>query len=100
MATTLMPCLRSVLRADARITSQIGCNGVVPLRQRLALSETEGRDQLRVWFQTCWILFAVQISGHNQAGLGAGGANEFKHLFVAIQWLGSPVFGNLGEQTM
>jgi hypothetical protein len=46
------------------------------------------------------ILFSIQICGHNQAGLGAGGANELEHLVIAIQRLGSPVFGDLGEQTM
>jgi len=32
--------------------------------------------------------------------LDAGGANEFKHLFIAVEGLGSPVLGDLGEQTM
>jgi len=32
--------------------------------------------------------------------LGAGGANEFEHLFIAIQWLGSPVLGDLGEEAV
>jgi len=27
-------------------------------------------------------------------------ANEVEHFFIAVQWLGSPVFGDLGEQTM
>ena len=27
-----------------------------------------------------------------------GGANEFEHLFVTVQRLGCPVFGDLGEQ--
>src|SRR5215831_2723165 len=47
-----------------------------------------------------WIVGAVQVGGHNQAGFGTGSANEVEHLLVADQWLGSPVFGDLGEQAM
>ena len=36
-----VPLSAKLLRARAKITSQIGCNGVVPLRQRLAVSEAE-----------------------------------------------------------
>src|SRR6202140_4880599 len=42
----------------------------------------------------------MQICRHNQAGPGAGIANEAQHLFIADQWLGGPVFGNLREQTV
>jgi hypothetical protein len=31
---------------------------------------------------------------------GAGRTNEFEHLFVAVEWLGRPVFGNLREQAV
>ena len=43
------------------------------------------------------ILVSVEIGGHDQASFGAGGANEFEHLFVAVQGLGRPVLGDLGE---
>ncbi len=55
---------------------------------------------MRIRLETCGIVFSVQICGHDQAGLSAGGANELEHLLVAVQWLGSPVLGDLGEQTM
>ena len=45
-----------------------------------------------------WIFISVEIGGHDQASFSAGGANEFEHLFVAVQRLGRPVFGDLGEQ--
>ena len=64
------------------------------------MGETQRRDQTRVWFETGWILAPVQIRGHNQAGLSAGSANEFEHLLVAVKGLGSPVFGDLGEQAV
>ena len=64
------------------------------------MSETERRDQTRVWFETGWILASVQIRGHNQAGLSAGGTNEFEHLLVAVKGLGRPVFGDFGEQAV
>jgi hypothetical protein len=44
------------------------------------------------------ILVSVEIGGHDQAGFGAGSADEFEHFFVAVQGFGSPVFGDLGEQ--
>src|SRR5260370_1887060 len=53
-----------------------------------------------VWFGARWIFFWVQMGSRSQAGLGTGGANEFEHFLVAVQWLGSPVLGDLGEQTM
>ena len=62
--------------------------------------ETERGDQARVWFETDRIFFSIEIGGHDQSGLGTGGANEFEHLLVAVQGLGGPVLGDLGEQTM
>jgi len=62
--------------------------------------EAEGGDQIPVWFEPGRVLFSVLIGSHNQAGLGAGGANEFEHLFIAVQGLGSPVLGDFGEQAM
>ena len=62
--------------------------------------ETERRDQPWIWFEPDRILFAVQVGSHNQAGSGTGGTNEFEHSFIAVQRLGGPVFGDLGEQTM
>ena len=38
------------------------------------------------------------MGGHNQASLSAGCADEFEHLFVAVEGLGHPVFGDLGKQ--
>jgi len=55
---------------------------------------------VRVGFETGRIFFSVQIGSDNQAGMGTGGANEAEHFFIAVQWLGSPVLGDLGEQTM
>ena len=43
---------------------------------------------------------SVQVCGHNQAGFGAGIANEAQHLFITDQWLGGPVFGDPGEQAV
>jgi hypothetical protein len=40
------------------------------------------------------------MGGHDHASLSAGRANEFEHLFVAVEWLGSPVLGNFGEQAV
>ena len=88
------------LRADAKIISQIGLNCVVPSRNDSARGEAEGRDQLWFGFEMGWILVSVEIGGHDQASLGAGGADEFEHFFVAVQGLGSPVFGDLGEQSV
>src|SRR5260370_2982656 len=48
----------------------------------------------------CWIVFSGEIGGDKEGGVGVGGANEFEHLFIAIQWLGSPVLGDIGEETM
>ena len=45
-----------------------------------------------------WILVSVEIGGHYQASLSAGRADELEHLFVAVEWLGRPVFGDFGEQ--
>ena len=62
--------------------------------------KAERGDLTPVWFEAGWILFSVQIGSHNQAGLGTGSANEVEHFVVAVQWLGSPVLGDLGEQAM
>src|SRR5271157_4695760 len=83
------------LRDDAELTSQIRCNGVVPSGQCVAVSKAERGDQMRFRFETGPILLSVQIGGHNQSGSGAGGANEVEHRFIAVQWLGSPVLGDL-----
>src|SRR5258708_29911516 len=56
--------------------------------------------ELAFRFEPSGILLSMQICRHNQAGLGAGIANEAQHLFIADQWLGGPVFGNLREQTV
>src|SRR5271157_2163827 len=84
-----------LLRDDAELTSQIRCNGVVPSGQCVAVSKAERGDQMRFRFETGPILLSVQIGGHNQSGSGAGGANEVEHRFIAVQWLGSPVLGDL-----
>ena len=47
-----------------------------------------------------WILVSVEIGGHDQASLSAGRANEFEHPFVAVERLGRPVLGDLGEQAV
>lgn len=85
----------AMLRDGAKLDSQIRCNGVVPFRQCVAVFKAEGEDQTRVWFETGRVLSAVEIGSHNQAGLGTGSANEVEHFFVAVQWLGSPVLGDL-----
>ena len=88
----------SGLRTGAKIISQIWSNRVVPSRNYFVRSEAQGRDQLWVGLEMGLILVSVEIGGHDQASFGAGGANEFEHLFVAVQRLGRPVFGDLGEQ--
>ena len=55
---------------------------------------------MRVGFEAGRILLSVQIGSHNQAGLGTGGTNGFQHSFIAVQGLGSPVLGDLGEQAV
>ena len=45
-------------------------------------------------------MFSVQIGGHHQTSFGSGGADEFEHFFIAVQGLGGPVLGDLGEQPM
>src|ERR1039457_6935095 len=82
------------LRDDSKLTSQIWRYGVVPFRQCVAVFEAEGGDQTRVRFETGRILFSVQIGRHNQARCGTGSANILEHLFIAVQWLGGPVFGD------
>ena len=62
--------------------------------------KVERGDQTPVWFETCRILFSVQVGSHNQASFGAGSADKVERFFIAVQWLGSPVLGDLGEQTM
>jgi hypothetical protein len=47
-----------------------------------------------------WILVSVEMRGHHKAGLGVGGANEVEHLFVAVEGVGRPMLGNLGEQAV
>src|SRR5450755_4803282 len=89
-----------LLRVHAKLTSQIGCDGVVPSRENSAGFESERRDELAIRFETSGILLSVQICGHNEAGFSAGIADETEHLFIAGQWLGSPAFRNLGEQTV
>jgi len=37
--------------------------------------KVERGDQTPVWFETCWILFSVQVGSHNQASFGTGSAN-------------------------
>src|SRR3989442_4562585 len=88
------------LRAGARLTSQIGRNGVVPFRKDFAGLDAQRGDRLSVWLETGWILFSVQVGGHSEAGFGCCIANQVEHLLIADQGLGSPVLGDLGEQTM
>ena len=57
--------------------------------------EAERGDQTRVQFETGRILFSVQIGSHDQARFGTGSANKLEHLFIAVQWLGGPVLGDL-----
>ena len=59
------------------------------------MGEAKRRDQTRVWFETGGILAPVQVRRHNQAGLSAGGTNEFEHLLVAVKGFGRPVFSAL-----
>src|SRR5260370_37025175 len=85
------------LRDDAIINSQIRGDGVVPSRQCVAVFKAERGDETAVGFETGGVVFSIQIGSHYQAGLGAGGANEFEHFFVAVEGLGSPVLGDLGK---
>jgi hypothetical protein len=41
---------------------------------------------------------SAATDSHHQAGLGTGSANESEHRFVAVEWLGGPVFGDLRKQ--
>ena len=83
------------LSVHSKLTSQIRCNGVIPFRQCVAVFEAKRGDQTRVGFEPGRILFPVQIGSHNQASFGTGSADEVEHLFIAVQWLGSPVLGDL-----
>src|ERR1035437_9372281 len=94
------PAMVPLLSVHSKLTSQIRCDGVVPSWQCVAVFEAKRGDQTRVGFEAGRILFAVQIGCHDQARFGTGSADEFEHLFIAVQWLGSPVLGDLREQTM
>ena len=46
------------------------------------------------------IVPTVEMSTDRHAGLSSGGTNEVKDLVIAVEGFASPVFGDLGEQTM
>jgi hypothetical protein len=46
------------------------------------------------------IVATVEMSIDRQAGLSSGGTNEAEDLLIAVERFASPVFGDLGEETM
>jgi hypothetical protein len=52
------------------------------------------------WFGSGGIVSTVEVSGHRQAGLSSGGANEVEDLLVTFEWFAGPVLGDLGKQTV
>jgi hypothetical protein len=52
------------------------------------------------WFGAGRIVATVEVSGNRQAGLSSGGADEVQDLLMAVEWFASPVFGDLGKETV
>ena len=46
------------------------------------------------------IVTMVEMSVDGQAGLSSGGTNEVEDLVIAVERFASPVFGDLGKETM
>ena len=47
-----------------------------------------------------WIVLSVEVSRDCESGSGAGVADEIEDFWVAVEGLGSPVFGDFGEQAV
>jgi len=62
--------------------------------------ETKRLELFGRWFGAGRIVATVEVSGNRQAGLSSGGADEVQDLLMAVEWFASPVFGDLGEETV
>ena len=62
--------------------------------------ETKRLELFGRWFGAGRIVATVEVSGNRQAGLSSGGADEVEDLLMAVEWFASPVFGDLGKETM
>src|SRR5260370_33440843 len=62
--------------------------------------QTQGLELFGCWFGAGRIEATVEVSGDRQAGLSSGGADEVQDLLMAVEWFASPVFGDLGKETV
>jgi hypothetical protein len=61
-------------------------------------NEAKGAKEHGIRIEAGWVVSAVEVGGHRQAGLGSGGAKEVANLLIAVQRLGGPVLGDFGKQ--
>ena len=98
--TEAEPSSLTILSADAKTTSQIGRDRIVPLGQNLVRLQAKRLELFGCRFSAGGIVAAVEVSGDRQAGLSSGGADEVQDFLVAVEWFAGPAFGDLGKETV